>query len=314
MGCTGSQQVDYVEIVPRCSAPEVDFAEETITLNGAVRNTAAWLPKDGPIKAVVLASHGLNEHCLRFYGIAIELAKVGFAVHAIDHASHGKSDGKRGVIADHRVMYNDFIAFGQSVKKKYPTMPLFLLAHSMGTLVGLMSINSIADIQAVVLSGPAIFAGPGASSPFGIRCLYPLSQTAFAECLTSVTSVIDPGGPAAPLVVQDLTSDAAELEINRTDPRVAPPVVTNKSAYEVVKLIAAAKKEIPLVKVPLELFKYYFDGVSYCIVLYRIVSYHARIMYCEHRLFGLRLFTPCTMFLILYLYLLQTSNCHCHCH
>lgn len=251
MGCTGSTQIEYAEILDQCVAPGVVFNEEISTVNGSKRNTVSWLPETLPIKAVVLISHGLNEHALRYYGIAVALAKVGFAVHAIDHASHGKSDGKRGVIADHTVLYHDFIAFGNTIHEQYPTLPLYLLAHSMGTLVGMMSINGIKGLRAVVLSGSAVFSGPAASSPFGIRCLYPLSQTSVAVCLTSITSVLDPGGPAAPLVVEEISSDAEELERNRTDPRMAAPVVTNKSAYELVKLINEVKAEIPNIKVSL---------------------------------------------------------------
>jgi len=258
MGCTGSTQIEYVEILDQCVAPDVVFHEEIVTVNGGQRNTATWLPETLPVKAVVLISHGLNEHSLRYYGIAVALAKAGFAVHAIDHVSHGKSDGKRGIIVDHTVLYNDFIAFGKSVRDQYPTLPLFLLAHSMGTLVAMKSINGIDGLRAVVLSGAAVFSGPAASSPFGIRCLYPLSQTSAAVCLTSITSVLDPGGSAAPLVIDELSSDPEELERNRKDPRVAPAMVTNKSAYELVKLIAEVKEEIPNITVRVPHFTFYF--------------------------------------------------------
>ena len=251
MGCSDSKQVEYVEIVSRCASPGVTFHEEITVINGGNRNVVSWVPETLPIKAIIIVSHGLNEHALRYYGVGIELANHGYGVYAIDHVSHGKSDGKRGIIENHATMCEDFTAFGIFVKEQYPTLPMYLLAHSMGTLVGIKSINGIKDLKAVVLSGAAIFSGPGSSSPFGCRCLYPLSQTSFAVCLTSVTSVLDPGGPAAPLVVGELTSDPVELEINAKDPRVAPPIVTNKSAYEVVKLIAAAKLEIPNIKVGL---------------------------------------------------------------
>jgi alpha-beta hydrolase superfamily lysophospholipase len=251
MGCSNSKAVEYAEIINLCEYPGVAFKEEIKVINGSNRNVAAWVPEEVPIKAVIIVSHGLNEHILRYAGISIELAKRGYAVHGIDHVSHGKSDGRRAVIADHKVMYEDFIAFGNDVHAQYPTLPLFLLAHSMGTLVGMMSINRIPDLRAAVLSGPAIFSGPGSSSPFGIRCLYPLSQTSLAVCLTSVTSSLDPAGPAAPLVATEISSDPAELELIRHDPRMAPPVVTNKSAYSVVKLIGEVKAEIPNIKVSL---------------------------------------------------------------
>ena len=250
MGCNNSKEVvEYAEILDHCVSPDVVFHEEITSVNGSNRNVVSWLPESLPVKAIVLISHGLNEHSLRYFGIAIELAKLGFGVYSIDHVSHGKSDGKKGIIADNTVLYLDFISFSKMIRDQYPQVPLFLLAHSMGTLVALKSINSIPDLSAVVLSGSALFSGPAASSPFGIRCLYPLSQTSFALCLTSVTSVIDPAGPAAPLVVTEITSDPAELELIRRDPRQCPAVVSNKSAFELSKLIAAVKEEVPNIKV-----------------------------------------------------------------
>ena len=54
-------------------------------------------------------------------------------------------------------------------------------------------------------------------------------------------------------VISELSSDPEELDRNRLDPRVAPPMVTNKSAFELVKLIAEVKEEIPNIKVSLRI-------------------------------------------------------------
>mmetsp|Transcript_9040 Transcript_9040/g.14996 ORF Transcript_9040/g.14996 Transcript_9040/m.14996 type:complete len:366 (+) Transcript_9040:52-1149(+) len=255
MGCCKSVPVEYVELTEKCTAAGVQFEEDRIQLEGIIgkRNIVSWKPdptvSKSP-KAIVMIAHGLNEHSLRYYGIGLALVKLDFAVYSMDHMSHGLSEGRRGVITDHCRLYQDFIVFGRYIKDKHPTLPLFLLCHSMGTLVSLMSINEIQDIQAVVFSGCALFGGPGATSPFGCRCLYPLSQTSAAACVTSITSVLDPGGPAAPLVPAELTSNAEELDTNTKDPRMSAPIVANKSAYELVKLIAKAKEEIPNITVP----------------------------------------------------------------
>ena len=119
MGCTASSPETRTdeEIVGLCSkTPGVKFSETMIEVNGAKRNTCSWVPSEEqgttkPIKAVVFICHGLLEHSLCYYKIGIPLALAGYAVFGIDHASHGKSDGRRGVIEDSTALPKDFIKF-----------------------------------------------------------------------------------------------------------------------------------------------------------------------------------------------------------
>ncbi|KAJ1413742.1 Alpha/Beta hydrolase protein [Ochromonadaceae sp. CCMP2298] len=266
--CAATTQIDYVEILDRCSAPGVTFSEEMRALSSEeLRNVVCWLPEtkgeaeeegsEGlpvPVQVqllgVVLICHGLNEHSLRYHGVAIALARAGFAVYGVDHMAHGKSvgGGKKGIF-DRSVMIADFVSFGKYAKAQHPTLPSFLLAHSMGTLVGLMAVNEL-EPRAAIFSGCPLVAGPAAASPFGISCLYPLTQTSAAAYVTSITAAVDPGGLAAPLQSSGLTHDEGELETNRLDPRMCPPLVTNKAAYELVQLLAEVKVQLPLVTVP----------------------------------------------------------------
>ncbi|RYG66235.1 hypothetical protein EON64_10205, partial [archaeon] len=134
---------------------------------------------------------------------------------------------------------------------QHDALAVFVLAHSMGTLATIMALNRLERVKAVALSGPAIFAGPAASSPFGLRCLYPLSQTTFASCLTSCTSALDPRGPAAPLDLQAVTSHPDEIDIILHDPRRNKPVIMNRTARELLCLIREVKAEVPRITLPL---------------------------------------------------------------
>ena len=49
----------------------------------------SWLPPSRPV-GVVLISHGLHEHALRYYAIAHHLTARGIAVFACDHYAHGR--------------------------------------------------------------------------------------------------------------------------------------------------------------------------------------------------------------------------------
>lgn len=253
MGCSpSSDAIELLDMAEKCRIPSVQFREEYMEINKSKRNTAVWLPLDGyDIKGVVLISHGLGEHALCYYHIAHELVSKGYAVYGIDHVSHGKSEGRRGVIPSHEILVQDFIYFVNTIRQQYQDLPAFVVAHSMGTLVALKSLRSLENISAIALSGPAIFAGHAASSPFGVKSLYPLSQTSFAVGLTAVTSTLDPAGPCAPVVIEEITANAAVLADMKRDPRRNESFVTNKTAKELIQLIRLVKEEVPKITLPI---------------------------------------------------------------
>ena len=108
---------------------------------------------------VVQIAHGLAEHAGRYERLAEALVAAGYRVVANDHRGHGKSaasasdlgrfgeTGFSGVAADIAV-------FGASVKESNPGVPLFLLAHSMGSFAAQETILEHSEQYAgVVLSG-----------------------------------------------------------------------------------------------------------------------------------------------------------------
>jgi len=116
----------------------------------------SWLP-EGDIRAVILLAHGLSEHSGRYGHLVNSLVPLGYAIYSWDHLGHGRSDGPRKYIDQ----FSDFtdvmaMAFAQ-VKENHPTLPIFLLGHSMG---GLISVNYLLDHQSdfagALLSAPAI--------------------------------------------------------------------------------------------------------------------------------------------------------------
>lgn len=254
MGCNGSKNVeDPIDMVAKNSVPGVTFSEEFLEIAGAKRNVATWLPETHattPVKAVVFISHGLNEHALCYYNIARDLTAQNYAVLAMDHMCHGKSEGRRGVISDYRRLYQDFIDFVNTKRDNFPDVPVFIFAHSMGTLVALMAVMNLQNIAGIVLSGTALFAGPASASPFGIGCLYPLTRTCVAPCLLSITSRLDPAGPTAPIVVSEICANAEYLKELPGDTRRNPAIVTNKTARELFQLIEEIKGNISKLTIP----------------------------------------------------------------
>ena len=57
----------------------------------------AWLPEGEP-KANLVVVHGASEHGGRYRYVIERLLPEGFAVYAIDHRGHGRSEGERAVV------------------------------------------------------------------------------------------------------------------------------------------------------------------------------------------------------------------------
>lgn len=225
-------------------SPSVQFAEEKVPIRGFNRNIASFLPRSKEdIKAIVLLSHGLHEHSLRYGPFAYDLAEKNYAVYSIDHYAHGLSDGKKGLIDNYKILVQDFVEFANYVQSKHPEKPTFIFAHSCGTLVVILAVPDIKNVQAVILSGVPLFVGPDSGSPFGLSCLYPLSKTSFARSLTSCMSGLDPQGPVAPIAVRGITSDAEEVKIHQKDSRMYHGWIMNKTAFEVLKMSEEVKAQ-----------------------------------------------------------------------
>ena len=53
-----------------------------------------WLPQ-GELKAILMVAHGFAEHSGRYDHVAKYFIERSYAVYALDHRGHGKSEGER---------------------------------------------------------------------------------------------------------------------------------------------------------------------------------------------------------------------------
>lgn len=118
--------------------------------------TYEWAPEGTP-RGVVQIAHGLAEHSRRYARLAQALNEAGYAVAAIDHRGHGGSitdvPGDFGA-AGWEGLIQDMVDFGASLKERNPGLPLFLIAHSMGSFAAQSALLDHSDTyDAVVLSG-----------------------------------------------------------------------------------------------------------------------------------------------------------------
>jgi acylglycerol lipase len=215
----------------------------------SVRNIIKWAPKDTP-RGIVIISHGLYEHGLRYYKVAHAFTAKGFVVFAIDHYAHGKSDGERGFIDDHNILPRDFAHLAVLARTEYPGLSLSIVSHSMGTLVTILAMDKIPDVKCIIFSAPALFSGPGGASPFGFKFLYPISKSSIAPILARLLATLDPKGPGFPIFSDSLTHNTSILHRIDVDPWHTSKWIMNKTAHEFLAMSLKARDLVPTLKIP----------------------------------------------------------------
>jgi len=130
-----------------------------ISLQDALGLSVLTAVPEGEVKAVVQVAHGMSEHKERYLPFFSFLCGKGFACVIHDHRGHGESvrreedlgylyrNGPKALVEDlHQV--TDF------VKSRFPGVPVFLLGHSMGSMVARVYLKRYDDeINGLLVSG-----------------------------------------------------------------------------------------------------------------------------------------------------------------
>lgn len=118
-----------------------------------------WHP-DGDAKGVIQISHGMCEYIERYTGFAQFLTQNGFCVCANNHLGHGASAAseedlgyfaKRG---GEKFLVDDLHTLTTMMKMKYPSLPIILFGHSMGSFIARNYVTKYGkDLDAVIFCG-----------------------------------------------------------------------------------------------------------------------------------------------------------------
>src|SRR3954454_3422508 len=115
----------------------------------------AWLPEEVPPRATSVLAQGVSEHSGRYAWTGSEFAARGYALYAIDHRGHGRSEGDRAVIDRLQKAVEDLHTLVEKAHGRTPERPLVLLGHSMGGCVAIAYTTEHEEaLDALVLSGP----------------------------------------------------------------------------------------------------------------------------------------------------------------
>lgn len=136
--------------------------------NGLSLYYQSWLPTSN-LKATVVLVHGLGGHSGLFQNVVKALVPEGYALYGYDLRGHGRSPGQRGHINRWAEYRNDLASLIAIVQQQHPTVPCFLLSHSLGGIIALdyALYTHLQPIESGHIPYPRVTGIVAASLPFG---------------------------------------------------------------------------------------------------------------------------------------------------
>lgn len=196
-----------------------------------------WLPEKDT-RAVLIVVHGLAEHSGRYMNLVNNLVPKGFAVYALDHYGHGKSEGKRLFVSKFSVFTDGLDLLVNQVKAWEPDKPVFLVGHSMG---GLITAAYLQDHQDKV--DGSILSGPGVKIPDHVSALTRMAARFF--------SFLAPGLGITRLESADISRDPAVVRAYINDPLVSTEKITARLASEMLDACERTMARAEEIRLPL---------------------------------------------------------------
>jgi alpha-beta hydrolase superfamily lysophospholipase len=200
--------------------------------------TVAWLPDDGSAKASVLILHGIAEHIGRYQHVAEYLTGRGYAVYGMDHRGHGRSEGRRTYIESFDDAVDDIQRYAEHIQAQTNERPLFLLGHSMGTVLAMMYVlRSHTELAGLITSGSTLDLDKRA--PALVRML-----------LRGLARVV-PRMPLIPLDVSGLVSDPNVVAEYAADPLVDTRPLQPHMVQQILENDKIVRERLLEVRLPL---------------------------------------------------------------
>lgn len=108
-------------------------------------------------KGVVQLIHGMEEHQARYEDFATFLNERGYSVVSSDMRGHGEAAEKLGWFKEkdgYRALVDDQKTIRNYISERYGDLPVYLMAHSMGTIVSRVLLQTDSGVyKKVALSG-----------------------------------------------------------------------------------------------------------------------------------------------------------------
>jgi len=196
-----------------------------------------WLPATDP-KAILLVVHGWAEHSGRYTNLVNYFVPKGYAICALDHRGHGKSEGLRGYVERFSDYLDDLKTFFDIVRSEHGDTKIFLVGHSMGgTIATAYSVRNQHDLAGLIVSGLGVKPGSSLSS-----AIIPLAR---------ILSLLLPRLGIMVLDASTISQDKAVVDAYVNDPLVYRGKITCRFGAEMLATLRKLPSEMPEINLPI---------------------------------------------------------------
>jgi acylglycerol lipase len=211
--------------------------ERFLSREGLQLYQQCWLP-DTDYRATIVIIHGVTEHSGRYVRLASDLNRQGYGVYAMDLRGHGKSDGPRIWIDSFENFLDDVEIFLDRVAESEPGKPIFLLGHSMGSLiVAKLAITHPPKVRGLIFSAPPILVGGK---------VFPILRH-----LAAFTSRVCPRLRLVNLGYNFLSRDRKVVEDFKNDPLVYHEAFPVRTGAEILRTAKQIQRRLYEIRLPI---------------------------------------------------------------
>ena len=198
-----------------------------------------WLPATDP-KAILLVVHGWAEHSGRYINLVNYFVPKGYAICALDHRGHGKSEGLRGYVERFSDYLDDLKTFFDIVRSEHGDTKIFLVGHSMGAIIATaytVAVSHQQELAGLIVSGVGVKPGSSLSS-----ALIPLAR---------ILSLLLPRLGIMVLDASTISQDKAVVDAYVNDPLVYRGKITCRFGAEMLATLRKLPSEMPEINLPI---------------------------------------------------------------
>jgi alpha-beta hydrolase superfamily lysophospholipase len=196
-----------------------------------------WYPEADP-RAVLVVVHGLAEHSGRYQHVAEYFVERGYAVYALDHRGHGRSEGERAHVDRFGELVADLRTFVDLMRQREPERGIFMIGHSMGGTIATLFAEEHGDVlRGLILSG-AFMRPSGGVSPALVL-------------VSKLLSAVAPKLGVTPLEASSVSRDPQVVARYDADPLNYRGRVRARMGTELLQAGTAALADLPKITLPI---------------------------------------------------------------
>ncbi|XP_073900681.1 monoglyceride lipase isoform X2 [Castor canadensis] len=255
------------ESSPRRTPQSVPYQDlpHLVNADGQYLFCRYWKPTGTP-KALIFVSHGAGEHCGRYDDLAQMLMRLNLLVFAHDHVGHGQSEGERMVVSDFHVFVRDVLQHVDMVQKDHPELPVFLLGHSMGGAIAILTAaERPGHFSGMVLISPLVIASPESATTFkdyprilkdsfekaARLVLFWIPLTLQLSVLAAkVLNLVLPNMSLGPIDSSVLSRNKTEVDLYNSDPLICHAGLKVCFGIQLLNAVSRVERALPKLTVP----------------------------------------------------------------